>query len=175
MSDPHLIEDLRLLAPPGYAWLAVLALAIGLLAGVILLWRAARRPAATAPGLEGPASWDLALAALEQLAALLSPQHSRQYGIESTAILRRYLETRYGLHAPRLATEEFLAAARDSAALPAEHRTSLGRFLALCDLFKFGRYLASADELQQLHAAAVAFVLASRPDAAPATTPKGGP
>ena len=174
MSDTNLIEDLRLLAPPGYAWLVALALAIVLVPSVILIWRAVRRPRAAVPGPAGPASWDLALAALEQLAALLSPQHSRQYGIESTAILRRYIETRYGLRAPLLATEEFLVAARNSAALPAEHRTSLGRFLALCDRFKFGRYLASAGDLQQLHAAAVAFVLASRPDGSQATTPEGG-
>ena len=172
MSDPNLIEDLRLLAPPGYAWLVALALALMLVASAILLWRARRRPAAAIPGRGGPPSWDLALAALERLTPLLSPQHSREYGIESTAILRCYIETRYGLHAPRLATEEFLVAARDSSALPGEHRASLDRFLALCDLFKFGRYQASADELQQLHAAAVAFVLASRPEVPGATTPE---
>ena len=103
MSDPNLIEDLRLLAPPGYAWLVALALALMLVASAILLWRARRRPAAVVPGRDGPAPWDLALAALERLTPLLSPQHSRAYGIESTAVLRCYIETRYGLHAPRLA------------------------------------------------------------------------
>jgi hypothetical protein len=47
--------------------------------------------------------------------------------------------------------------------LPADHRVSLREFLELCDLLKFGRYLASATELGPLHAAAVAFVIASRP------------
>ena len=163
MNTTHLIEDFRLLSPPDYGGWVAFAL-VGVLAlGVFLLLR--RRIArATPPATKatGPPLWELALAELEALTTLLSRDHSRDYAIQSTGILRRYIEARYALRAPRLATEEFLVMARGSPALPADHRVSLERFLELCDLLKFGRYLATVAELEPLHAAAVAFVLASR-------------
>jgi NAD(P)-dependent dehydrogenase (short-subunit alcohol dehydrogenase family) len=162
MNDTNLIEDLRLLAPPSYGWVAPVVGAVVIVVLAMLISRAFRRSARVAVAVAGPAPWTAALAALEHLTPLLRAERSRDYGIEATGVLRGYIETRYGLHAPKLATEEFLAAAGTSPLLPAEHRASLGRFLELCDLFKFGRYVAAADELQQLHAAAVAFVLASR-------------
>ena len=106
---------------------------------------------------------------------MLCAEHSREYGIQSTGVLRCYIEARYLLPAPRLATEEFLIEAGKSPALPADHRASLGRFLELCDLCKFGRAVASAEELRQLHAAAVAFVLASRPESPTQAPPEGAP
>lgn len=174
MNDTNLIEDLRLLSPPNYGWVLIVALVVAIVLLAILISRALRRPAQTALATAGPEPWTIALEALERLAPLLCTERSRAYGIAATGVLRSYIETRYGWHAPRLATEEFLVAAGASPALPAEHRASLGRFLELCDLFKFGRYVASADELQQLHAAAVAFVLASRPAASVAAETEGG-
>lgn len=175
MTETNLIEDLRLLSPPDLRWLVWLALvALGATAALGIWRRLARRPA---PPDRGGASettpWEDALAALERLAPLLRPEASRDYGMEATGVLRRYIECRYGLHAPRLATEEFLAAAAGSEALPRVHRESLGRFLGGCDLFKFGRFTGTPEELRGLHAAAVDFVLASRP-AAPAA-PGGAP
>ncbi len=163
MNDTNLIEDLRLLSPPNYGWVLIVALVVLALVVAVLISRTFRRPAPTALATARPEPWTVALDALERLAPLLCTERSRDYGIAATGVLRSYIETRYGWHAPKLATEEFLIAAGTSPVLPAEHRASLGRFLELCDLFKFGRYVAAADELQQLHAAAVAFVLASRP------------
>lgn len=164
MTETNLIEDLRLLSPPDYRWLLVALLSMMAVCGIVLLARRMRRSSITGtPDAQDPAWWDLALAELEQLQHLLAREYSREYGIRSTGILRRYIETRYSLHAPLLATEEFLAEGVRSSALPAEHRARLARFLELCDLFKFGRYLASAEELRELHAAAIAFVVASRP------------
>jgi len=164
MTDTNLIEDLRLLSPPEYGW-PVALVAAGLFAAIVVLaWRVLRRPVpVSSPMGPGAEPGEDALAALEGLTALLHPEHSREYGIRATAILRCYIERRYGIRAPHLATEEFLLAARNHTALAGEHRSSLGRFLALCDLFKFGRYIALAEELQALHAAAVGFVLAARP------------
>ena len=176
MTETNLIEDLRLLAPPNHGWLLALGAAIVLVLALFLALRAARRhPSALAADAPGPVLWETALAELERLVPLLLTEHSREYGIQSTTVLRRYIEARYLLPAPRLATEEFLVAAGKSPALPADHRASLGRFLELCDLFKFGRCFASADELRQLHAAAVAFVLASRPENPAQTTSEGAP
>jgi hypothetical protein len=168
----NLIEELRLLSPPTYGgWLAA-GLMVILAAGFFALWHARRRRTDSGSiGVSGAPLWDVALAELERLIPLLRAEQSREYAIQSTGILRRYIEGRYALQAPRLATEEFLAAAAKSAALPAEHRGSLRHFLELCDLLKFGRYLASAGELEPLHAAAVAFVLASRPGAGTFSSP----
>jgi hypothetical protein len=165
MIETNLIEDLRQLTPPSYDWAwGVLALvaAVALLVGLRgFLRRRAPRPTDVAAGSR--ALWEVAIQELEALAPLLQPERSRDYGIQATSVLRRYLEARYQLHAPLLATEEFLLAAAGSPALPEAHRVGLERFLELCDLFKFGRYVAQTDELGRLHAAAIEFVLASRP------------
>ncbi len=176
MTQTNLIEDLRLLAPPSYSWLWGLVVTVALVLAILLALRAARRgPTPPTDATPGPSLWELALAELELLAPLLCPEHSRDYGIRSTGVLRRYIECRYLLPAPRLATEEFLISAGTSPALPVDHRASLGRFLELCDLFKFGRCIASADELRELHAAAIAFVLASRPETSSHPNPEGMP
>ena len=166
MNDTNLIEDLRLLSPPNHRWAVALALTCAALAVLTWWWRRLRHARPTPSPLRAPSGsppWEIALAELERLAALLRPETSRDYAIASTAVLRRYLEQRYGLRAPRLATEEFLEAASRAEALPPEHRPSLDRFLRLCDLLKFGRYTAGAGELRELHAAALGFVMASRP------------
>jgi len=173
MNTTDLIEDLRLLSPPSYGiWLALGAAAI-LALGILLLARRFRRAAHATAKIPGPELWDVALAELEHLTPLLNRERSRDYAIQSTGILRRYIEARYTLRAPKLATEEFLALAKESPALPAEHRAGLRHFLELCDLLKFGRYLAPAAELEPLHAAAVAFVLASRPAKSVKGLPEG--
>ncbi|MBM3878891.1 MAG: hypothetical protein FJ387_04120 [Verrucomicrobia bacterium] len=168
MTETQLIEDLRLLAPPSYRWLILPLAAVVTALAVVLGQRLRRRhrerpPSQASAASAGLAPWELALTELERLTPLLRLEHSRDYGIAATGVLRRYLEGRYALHAPRLTTEDFLRLAAASTALPLNHRDSLVRFLRLCDLFKFGRYVASAAELSQLHTAAVAFVLASRP------------
>jgi hypothetical protein len=167
MNDTNLIEDLRLLSPPDHRWALVLAVAVMTVLALLWWWRRhpRLRPAAPdAPESPGAPPWETALAELERLTALLHPDTSRAYAMASTAVLRGYVEQRYGLQAPRLATEEFLVAASRAEALPPDHREGLGRFLRLGDLLKFGRYTATAGELGELHAAALAFVMASRPN-----------
>lgn len=163
MPETNLIEDLRQLSPPSYAWLAWLALAV--VTGTVLWWfgRRIRKRAGPSPSTPTPDVWEETLRELERLIPLLRPDQSRAYAIASTSLLRRYLEGRFGIEAPRLATEEFLLAAQQSPALPEPHRGRLGECLRLCDLMKFGRAVADPAELQQLHEAAVAFVSASKP------------
>lgn len=169
MIETNLIEDLRLLSPPTRGgWLALgIGLAAAALLGVgWLRWRT-RSPQPLSLSDPGPSPWDVALADLERLTPLLQPEHSRDYGIASTSILRRYVEARYQVQAPRLTTEEFLLVAGVSPLLPADDRSRLGRFLDLGDRFKFGRYTASGPELHQLHTTAVDFLLRSRPEPEP--------
>lgn len=165
MIETNLIEDFEILKPPGsLGWLVWLLGAV-LLAVVLAVWKSGRT-AHPVPPHAGPgnlAPWDAALLELERLGTELSSERSREYGMAATAVLRGYVEARYGWRAPQLATEEFLVVAAGSSQLPMAHRQVLARFLTTGDLFKFGRFLASMNELNELHAAAIAFVLASRP------------
>ena len=172
--DPHLVEDLRQLHPPDYRWLLWIA-AVGLvLLPALWLWRRRRhtRPAPSPESL--PSAWEEALQALDRLLPLLQPDRSREYGIGATEALRRYVERRYGLHAPHFTTLEFLAHASTGTGLAAAQRDTLQRFLGHADWMKFGRAVADMSELEAMHETAVQFVLASRP-AAPAAASTRSP
>jgi hypothetical protein len=173
MSTTNLIEDLRLLTPPRYGvWLALVLSAILILALWLILRRRPGAECGTVVDSTGPEPWALALSELERLTHLLASEHSREYAIQSTGVLRRFIEARYSLRAPKLTTEEFLVAAGQAPELPADHRARLRRFLELCDLLKFGRYRATTGELATLHEAAVTFVMASRPSSLPERPPE---
>jgi hypothetical protein len=163
MTETNLIEDFRLLHPPNFAWMLWLALVAVAVAALIWLTRRRTSSATCSEPVNSLAVWDETLRELERLLPLLRPDQSRAYAIASTHLIRRYLERRHGLAAPRLATEEFLAAARHSAALSEADRARLEEYLRWCDLLKFGRARAETTELQHLHEAAVEFVSASRP------------
>jgi hypothetical protein len=168
----NIIDDLRLLeAPqplPGWAWALMTLAVLGAAGG--LLWR--RRARATpAARLEPEAAQEDALAELERLRDRIAAGHSRAYAIAVSGIVRRYLERRFGIVAPRRSTEEFLVEASTSARLDAQYRPLLGEFLGACDFLKFARGLASAPELETMHAAAVRFVTETR--LAPAAETRG--
>jgi hypothetical protein len=168
MTETNLIEDLRLLSPPSHAWLLwLLAVLAGV--GLLIVWATRRRHTAlrvVAPDLS-LAAWEAALRDLERLAPWLVSERSRDYGIASTQVLRGFVEWRFGVRAPRLATEEFLAEASRHDALPVAQRGGLERYLRLCDLLKFARTRAECAELRELHQAAVEFVMASKPPVVP--------
>ena len=173
MNPPdQLIDDLRLLEPPEpfrlNPWIVAAVLAV-----LVFLWWF-RRWRKTTHGARSQAqairqAHDDALAELERLFALIEREESRPYATESSAIIRRYIETRFALSAPRRSTEEFLAEAQQSPKLDPQHRALLGDFLRICDLLKFARTFANRAELKELHEAAVRFVKETRQDAAPTT------
>jgi hypothetical protein len=172
LADAELIDDLRLLEPPEpfriNPWM--LAAAVGVL---LLLWffirylRATRGARAQAHAAQQ--AYTDALEDLERLFALVDREESRPYAIKSSAIIRRYIETRFELSAPRRSTEEFLVEAQQSPKLPPAHQESLREYLRICDLLKFARTLANRSELTQLHEAAVHFVKETRHAPVPAT------
>jgi hypothetical protein len=161
----ELIDDLRLLEPPEpfRVELWQIAAAIVVLLGIWWFVRMRRRTAAVRMQARAmQQAHNDALADLERLFALIDREESRPYAMESSAIIRRYIETRFELSAPRRSTEEFLAEAQSSPKLQPAHQASLGEFLRICDLLKFARTLANRSELTGLHEAAVRFVKETR-------------
>ncbi len=162
----ELIDDLQLQEPPvpfEINWWIV----AGVVAGILALWWLIRRRMATrgerAAAMAVEQSCEDALAALEKLFALVDREESRPYAIESSGIVRRYIETRFSLSAPRQSTEEFLQAATRSPNLAPQYQALLAEFLKNCDLLKFARTLANRDELTKLHESAIRFVRETRP------------
>jgi hypothetical protein len=162
MTPTDLVDDLRLLEPPHpwfaqYGWmLAALMVAAGIVWWIVR--RRAKRAAATAQAAATQAAEEDALAELERLFALIDAERSRPYALESSAIIRRYLERRFDLAAPLRSTEEFLAEARHAPQLNAEFQKLLADFLRCCDVLKFARTVADRSELAQLHESATHFV-----------------
>ena len=167
MNPPtELIDDLRLLSPPEPFrlpyWPVFLSLVLVVLIGWIIRARRARNAAEAGEDALRQAHAN-ALAELERLFALIDSELSRPYAIESSAIIRRYIEVRFDLAAPTRSTEEFLAEAQHSPKLAPKYQTLLADFLQCCDLLKFARTLASRNELVQLHDSAIRFVKETAP------------
>jgi hypothetical protein len=159
----NIIDDLRLLEPwtvPPWLWAVIAAVIVVGVLFIIRVRRAARR---AEQGAEVAAhAHEDALAELEKARGLMSPENSRPYGIEVSGIVRRYIERRFGIFAPRRSTEEFLLEAAASAKLEPTHRQLLAEFLGACDFLKFARARAELAELEAQHKAAVKFVTETR-------------
>ncbi|MHA3769969.1 DUF4381 family protein [Verrucomicrobiota bacterium sgz303538] len=163
MSTPaELIEDLRLLEPPNpwmlYYWIAAGLAAVLLIVLLLFVIRAVWRRRASLSHDHAWAAREEALAALENLYELVKQEHGRQYAIESSSVIRRYIEQRFEIRASMCSTEEFLHEAQHSPSLEPEYQELLGQFLGWCDFIKFGRGIADREDLDQLHTAAIDFV-----------------
>ncbi len=136
-------------------WWLLLALPPLLAAGVLAARRRAR-PAPPRPA--GEIAWE----ALSRLAAagLVEKGEVTRFVVALSAILREYVERRFGVRAPERTTEEFLA---EAAAHPrlAAHRAALEGFLRLADRVKFARYEPREEDLQEMFDAVKAFVAAT--------------
>jgi hypothetical protein len=137
-----------------------LAALLGLIA--VVSYIAKRRRAAAVVVL--PAAHEVALEALGRLRArhLLEEERYEEYWVELSLIVRTYVEGRFGLHAPEMTTEEFLAEMQRDRRLKAEHRGLLGEFLTESDLVKFARHASSVEDGERGYDAARRFVEESR-------------
>jgi hypothetical protein len=160
-SPTNIIDDLRLLEAPQpltlLQWLAIAGVLLAVAGAILWLRARARRGSPPSPAVIQAAQED-ALAELQKLRGQMTRENSRAYAIAVSGVVRRYLERRFGLLAPRRSTEEFLAEARASGRLDESHQRNLSDFLAACDFLKFARAIADAPELEQIHTTAVRFV-----------------
>lgn len=106
--------------------------------------------------------------ALHELDALLRrglPEKGRfkDFYFELALVVRRYVERRHGIRAPRQTTEEFLASVRGRPEFPQDTVRRLGDFLAAADLVKFAGVSATPASAGAAAEAARAY-LSAEPD-----------
>ncbi|HFQ80591.1 MAG TPA: DUF4381 family protein [Desulfobacterales bacterium] len=139
-------------------WAAAGGGALLLLALIIWLWRR-RKPAV--PPLPPPLPpAELARRELQRLLERQLPEHGqvKEFYAALSAIIRQYLERNFGIRAPELTTEEFLAelgrrprgtsVIAGHRGLKQEHRHLLRDFLIHCDLVKFARHQPEVDDIE---------------------------
>ena len=168
-ASPELKPPLGRLEPPRTSmrplgWMLILVAVIVVVAGVILFvwWRSNRQHRLRRT------AYEIARQKLDQL--LAKPLGADTASIESffvtiSLIVRKYLEDRFGLHAPDLTTEEFLQLASQTSELTSEHRQLLQRFLKQADLVKFAGAQVTPDEIQRSSEAASRFLEETRENA----------
>jgi hypothetical protein len=162
------IRDIKRPVAVPFDWTPVVA-GCGVLAGIGgLAWVAARLLRRINAPAAAPAPRPADVEALEALARLRhrrsdDPQALATWYIAVSAVVRVYIERRFGVRAPEMTTEEFIFAAQRDARLRPQHRELLGEFLAGCDLVKFARYVPDAAAADRAYTAASTFVTETRP------------
>jgi hypothetical protein len=138
--------DIRKRLPKGLIWLLVLILA-GLAGWAVygLIKKNILRPEPPKP------PHIIAYEALDYLrhSSLLLDGKIKEYFIELSDIVRRYVEGRFRLRAPEMTTEEFLVIARDNNELSTGHKGLLKDFMSKSDLVKFAKYGPTEKEIDE--------------------------
>jgi len=146
----HALHDLPAMPLSPLWWLLAPGVLALLFAGFIFMRRGAVQAAVPLTDAER------ARRDLRQLETgdLLERGEHEIYFARVSDIVRTYLEGRFGLHAPRATTREFLRDAKRNNVLTLGHHAALGQLLQLADLVKFARHEPQADAgLTALHTA----------------------
>ena len=154
-SEAPSLDDLRPAAPPqdlpdpSGAWLA------GLIAGGVaalalvgfLLSRLRRRPETNEPQLTPK---QLARRELDELLATgLSETDVKEFFVQLTGIVRRYIERTTGVRAPEQTTEEFLREVNRQQLFSESEDRRLAAFLESADLVKFAGWQPDRDAVTE--------------------------
>jgi hypothetical protein len=138
-SGEQELRDLKPVAAPDPepgAWIAGIVIAVGCGLLALFLWRR-RSPSDVTPP-QVPAH-ELALGALQELTAvdLSDPANHPVIAYKVSAILRRYLEARFGFSAAKMTTAEVLRAMPADLAQQRAVPIAIGEVLEASDLVKF--------------------------------------
>ncbi len=148
------INDIKDIRPPVYfpadhslliaAACALIAAGLFILARYLL--RRYRKPKADEP-VKRPAH-EIAYAALEELKGRGLPARGmiREYYLQLSNIVRRYIENRFNVRAAEMTTEEFLFTMKNSEILDSGQKDMVKIFLELSDMVKFAKYGPTPEE-----------------------------
>ncbi len=99
-----------------------------------------------------------ALRALREAEADVARLTPYQFSIRISDILRRYVSEEHNVPLTRQTSVEFLSAVKESSQFSSEDKSLLNDFLNRCDLIKFARYDATAEDSRTLLEEASRFV-----------------
>ncbi len=162
-GDAKDIRDIKPPEEPPVDWRPyyIIAAAVAVLVALVLLvtWLLRRRRRAEQAAAPRPPH-EIAREELDRLWArgLITVGAFKEYYSALSAIVRLYIERRFGVRAPEMTTEEFLLATARSGRLEPAHRTLLGEFLTESDLVKFARHLPTIADCERAYASARRFV-----------------
>ncbi len=171
-GEAHDIRDLKPLRPlprPLLRWLWALGLAVLAAAAVYAFRRWRRRPRPLPAALP---PHEIAFAALAELRQtdFSDTAALRRYYFALSAVLRTYVEQRFGLNATDLTSEEILRRLGELGDLAAEDGRRLRRFLVASDAVKFAAHQPAEQEIGDTYEDALSFVESTRPRAVEAST-----
>ncbi len=157
------LEELRPPAGPvelptsgrfGVLWLLA-AVPVAVAAAAAWWWKRRRRAVEVKP----PSPRELAYLELAQLIeAGLAEQDVKQYYVELTGVVRRYIERTTGIHAPEQTTEEFLWEIGRKDTFPEVEGQRLKDFLESADLVKFAAHEPRKQEIEESFQRAKVFI-----------------
>ena len=144
---------------PPWVWWCIGLGAVVVVALLVWLgfWLARRKPKVVPPTAR-----QIALRALDDLRARANNTEPYEFSVAVSDVLRTYVTSQFGLHATHQTSPEFLSSIASAAEFTAEDRQLLAVFLERCDLLKFARVDARAEENAELLRAAAAFVQGTR-------------
>ena len=136
---------------------AGIALAVlSLIAWLLVSWLRSR------PAPPPPTPRAVALRELEKLRGQVQTSEPYAFSFPVSDVLRTYIGAQYRLHAREQTSPEFLATISNSPKFTDADRSLLAGFLEHCDMIKFARIDATADDSAKLLESAVAFVQGGR-------------
>ena len=102
-----------------------------------------------------------AWAELERLIRRGLPARGRykDFYVELTMVVRRYVQRQHGIKAPHLTTEEFFEATRNAESFPKSALDELIDFLRKADMVKFAGVQATPDTAETATASARAYIV----------------
>ena len=166
LKDIHPVKDVVSPLPPSRVWIAVVAACLLAFAGLFVAGsRLLRiRPGASALSVAPPPPHEIAYARLKELVDmdLIAQGKLDEFYVRLSDIIRRYIEDRFGLHAPEMTTEEFLAEARSGETLARKDTGLLDEFLGHCDLVKFAKHRPTDEEIRKGFESAKAFIAGTK-------------
>jgi hypothetical protein len=160
-AKPDPLAGFRDIAPPvDVPWPPWVWWAIGVGAAIVLallvwliVWLVNRKPK-TPP----PTPRQIALRELEELRAHIRELDPYAFSVRVSNVLRTYVSGQFSLHATTQTSPEFLASIANAPQFTSVDRQLLATFLERCDMLKFARIEAHAEENGELLGSAAAFV-----------------